>query len=57
MTCKTCSCYLTDVDENGNVTDFHHDSKSKEGFCALKDLFYNVYEDTQACEDYVECKQ
>lgn len=36
--------------------EFHHDSESKEGFCAMKDLFYNVNENTEACEDYVECK-
>lgn len=57
MTCKTCSCYLTDTDENGDVTEFHHDAESKEGFCAIKDLFYDVNENTEACEDYKECKE
>lgn len=40
--CGNCISYLTDEDENGKVTDFHHDRNKDSGFCALCDLFYGV---------------
>ena len=52
MTCRTCVSYLTDVDSEGNLADFHHDRKSGEGFCALRDLFYIVESCRKACKDY-----
>ena len=52
MTCKDCVCFLDDSDENGNVTDFHHSTKD-DGFCAMRDLFYNVKATDKACEDFV----
>ena len=51
MTCKNCSCFLDDTDENGNVTEFHKSTKEY-GFCALRDLFYNVKADDPACPDF-----
>ena len=26
-TCGNCICYLDDTDENGNVTNYHHDKR------------------------------
>ena len=51
-TCKTCIFYLTDEDEHGNVIEFEHNANKSEGFCACRDLFYNVNITTPACEDY-----
>ena len=54
QTCSTCSCYLTDEDKDGNVTEYFHDKNKDEGFCATRDLFYDVKKDTEACEDYID---
>ena len=53
-TCGNCVCYLTDTDKNENLSDFHHDRNKAEGFCAVRDLFYEVKKDTEACSDYVD---
>ena len=53
MTCKDCICYLTDEDENGNLTEFHHDKNADEGFCALRDLFYNIKANEKICNDFI----
>lgn len=39
QSCSTCSCYLTDEDKDGNVTEYFHDKNKDEGFCAIKELF------------------
>lgn len=52
QTCGNCLCYLTDVDENENLTDFHHDRNKPDGFCAIRDLFYNVKKDERPCEEW-----
>lgn len=51
--CGNCINYLTDEDKNGNVTDYHHDRDKKDGFCALRDLFYDVKHDSKACDSWV----
>ena len=38
-TCNDCAYYVTDEDENGNVTDFHSAKGKESGFCAIRDLF------------------
>lgn len=58
MTCKECVCYLSDEDENGNVTEFYWaGNKKAEGFCAIRELFYNVKADDEACEDFQRAKE
>jgi len=39
QTCGNCVCYLDDTDENGNVTNYHHDRNKPTGFCAIQPLF------------------
>lgn len=53
-TCGNCICYLTDEDEQGNVTDFHHDRNKDTGFCSKRDLFYTVKINTPACKDFID---
>ena len=43
---------MTDKDENGNVTEFHHCTGGC-GFCALEDLFTYVEAKDDACEDFI----
>ena len=52
-TCSTCVSYLTDEDAEGNLAEFHHDKAKPLGFCALRDLFYEVQAETKACAEYV----
>ena len=52
-TCNDCAYYVTDDDENGNVTDFHSAKGKESGFCAIRDLFYNCNKDDEACGDFV----
>jgi hypothetical protein len=52
-TCNDCAYYITDEDENGNVTDFHSAKGKESGFCAIRDLFYNCNKDDEACGDFV----
>lgn len=52
MTCKDCVYYITDEDENGNVTEFHSAKGMEEGFCAIRDLFFTRKKDDEACEDF-----
>jgi hypothetical protein len=47
--CGDCALFLTDTDENGNVTEFHY-STSDSGFCPLVGLFYTVYQSDVACD-------
>ena len=54
QTCGNCICYLTDTDENEQLTEFHHNRSAESGFCATRDLFYDVKKDTEACEDYID---
>lgn len=51
-TCGNCSYYLTDEDDNGNVTEFRHDRNKESAFCALRDLFFTVKKDEKACPLY-----
>lgn len=51
-TCGNCISYLTDEDDNGKVTDFHHDRDKDSGFCALRDLFYGVEKNEKPCKDW-----
>ena len=46
-------CYMTDVDTDGNVVDFHHDRKKESGFCAIRELFYIVQNDSKPCKNWV----
>ena len=52
MTCGQCAYYLTDKDESGNVTEFHHCTGDC-GFCALEDLFTYVEAKDDTCEDFI----
>ena len=52
-TCNDCAYYVTDEDENGNVTDFQSAKGKESGFCAIRDLFYNCNKDDEACGDFV----
>ncbi len=52
MTCGQCAYYLTDKDENGNMTEFHHCTGDC-GFCALEDLFTYVEAKDNACGDFI----
>lgn len=54
MTCKDCIFYTVDTDRKGHVTVFHHDPTQPEGFCVLRDLFYNVTAETKPCKDFVK---
>lgn len=53
QTCSTCSCYLTDEDKDGNVTEYFHDKNKDEGFCAIKELFTVRKKNNAACPAYV----
>lgn len=57
QTCGTCICYLDDTDENGNVTDYHHDRNKPTGFCAIQPLFTERKQDAKTCADYVYDKE
>lgn len=57
QTCGTCSAYLTDVDTDGNLTEFHHNRNMDDGFCALRDLFYTVRKDERACCEWAYDKE
>ena len=50
--CGDCVSYLTDEDENGNVTDFHHDRNKESGFCAEHELFYTVQKNDRPCGNW-----
>lgn len=51
--CGNCACYLTDEDENGNFTNFHHDRNKDSGFCAVRDLFYVVRKEEIPCGEWM----
>lgn len=51
--CGNCMCYMTDVDTDGNLSDFHHDRKKESGFCAIRELFYIVQNDSKPCKNWV----
>ena len=55
--CANCCFYTTDEDENGELTEFHHDKNKDEGFCGIRDLFYTVKKDTKACDDFIKDKE
>ena len=59
QTCGNCICYLddTDEDENGNVTNYHHDRNKDEGFCAIQPLFTVRKKDDKICSDYAYDKE
>ena len=44
---------MIDEDDNGNVTDFHHDRNKDSGFCAIRELFYIVQNDSKPCKNWV----
>ena len=50
--CGNCVSYLTDEDEAGNLADFHHDRNKESGFCAIRDLFYNVKKNENPCIEW-----
>ena len=50
--CGNCACYLTDEDDDGKVTDFHHDRNKESGFCATRDLFYGVERTDRPCKEW-----
>lgn len=52
--CGNCAYYITDTDDAGNVSGFHHDNTATEGFCAIRDLFYSVTRDDSACADWLQ---
>ena len=52
-TCGNCISYLIDENDNGNVTDFHHDRNKDSGFCAIRELFYIVQNDSKPCKNWV----
>lgn len=56
-TCGDCVFYLTDEDNHGNVTEFHHAGDSEEGFCAIRDLFTEVKKDEKSCPDFCGVKE
>lgn len=45
--------FLTDEDKDGNVVDFHHDKNKESGFCAIRELFYIVQNDSKPCKNWV----
>ena len=49
--CGECALFLTDTDENGNLTEFHF-ATSDCAFCAIQDLFTTVYAQDVACESF-----
>lgn len=51
--CGNCMCYMTDVDTDGNLSDFHHDRNKAEGFCIVRDLFYIVKNEDGSCADWI----
>lgn len=51
--CGNCILFLTDEDKDGNVVDFHHDRKKENGFCAIRELFYIVQNDSKPCKNWV----
>ena len=51
--CGNCVSFLTDEDEKGNLSEFHHDRNKEEGFCAMRDLFYNVKKNEKPCKSWV----
>ena len=51
MTCSQCGYYLTDEDEKGNITEFHHDRTKPEGFCGKRELFHTVRRNSTACQE------
>ena len=53
MRCGDCVLYLTDEDESGNVTEFHH-CETEHGFCGILDLFTGRNKDDKACKDFVK---
>ena len=57
QTCGNCICYLDDTDENGNVTNYHHDRNKPTGFCAIQPLFTERKQDAKPCADYVYDKE
>lgn len=57
QTCGNCVYYLTDEDDKGDVTDYHHDRNKERGFCALRDLILTVKKDDKICSDYVYDKE
>ena len=56
-TCGNCICYLDDTDENGNVTNYHHDRNKESGFCAIQPLFTVRKKDDKICSDYAYDKE
>lgn len=44
---------MTDEDECGNLSDFHHDRSVSEGFCIIQNLFYTVKNNDKACADWM----
>ena len=57
QTCGNCICYLDDTDENGNVTNYHHDRNKPTGFCAIQPLFTERKKDDKICSDYAYDKE
>lgn len=55
--CGNCVSYLTDEDKDGNLSEFHHDSRKESGFCSLRDLFYVVEKNEKPCRNYVFDKE
>lgn len=55
--CGNCVSYLTDEDGSGNVTEFRHDRSKESGFCALRDLFYDVEKNGKPCGEYAYDKE
>ena len=55
--CGNCISYLTDEDDNGELTEFYHNRNKESGFCALRDLFYTVQKDSRPCEDWTGDKE
>ena len=51
--CGHCAYYMTNMDAEGNLSDFHHDRNMSEGFCIIRDLFYTVWHDERACTDWM----
>lgn len=51
--CGNCVSFLTDEDDKGNVTEFHHDRNKDCGFYAMRDLFYTVQNDSKPCDGWV----
>ena len=51
--CGNCISYLTDEDDEGNLTVFHHDPRKETGFCAMRDLFHTVENEHPSCESWI----